>query len=345
MSQIAFEHSETQGLISIVMPTYRGERYIGDALASIGSQTDHNWEVVVVEDGSRGATERIVREFAEKHPWHRVHYIRNEQNRGPSHARNTAFKHVRGQYVALLDSDDRWYPDYLACMRTALETTGKDIAYCSVVMIEDTTDLLIGAWGPTGEDIANFPLGLLSRNFINPSATMLRRSVLADVGNWNTQHRLCEDLEFWLRCATVLKTFQYVGGVHCLYRRNHAEAATGKMCAVQEAHCKVVEQFLDLPGTRKQTCRKFVSRSYVRAAEFHEGCNPEYDSSADRNRAPRLLLRAWYFRRNHVDYVWRAFKLTIRNSPRRIFALFKRSPKPVMSTVADTISVPTQAAA
>jgi glycosyltransferase involved in cell wall biosynthesis len=345
MSQIAFEHSETQGLISIVIPTFRGERFIGEALASISAQTDVNWEVIVVEDGSRGPTESIVREFAEKHPWHRVYYSRNEQNRGPSHTRNTAFKHVRGQYIALLDSDDRWYPDYLAVMRKALETTGKDIVYCSVVMIEDVTDLLIGVWGPAGSEIAEFPHDLLNRNFVTPSATVLRRSVLADVGNWNTKHRYCEDLEFWLRCVMEHKTFHYVGGVHCLYRRNHAEAATGKMCAVQEAHAEIAERFLDLPGTRPWRCRKYVSRAYLRAAEFHEKSNPQYDPSADRNRAPRLLLRAWYFRRNHVDYIWRAFKLTIGNSLRRARALFKRVPRSKNTTAAEPIAVPTQAAA
>lgn len=342
MSQIAFEHNEVQGLISIVIPTYRGERLIGDTLASISAQTDQNWEVIVVEDGSRGATERIIADFAARHPGHRVHYSRNEQNCGPSHTRNTAFKHVRGQYVALLDSDDRWFPDYLSVMREAIESTGKDIVYCSVVMIEDVTDLLIGVWGPAGNEIAEFPHGLLNRNFVTPSASVLRRTVLADVGNWNTQHRYCEDLEFWLRCVAEHKTFHYVGGVHCLYRRNHAEAATGKMCAVQEAHAEIAQRFLQLPGTREKLCRKYVSRAYLRAAEFHEKSNPKLDSSADRSRAARLLLRAWSFRRNHIDYLWRAFKLTIGSPFRRTRMMFKRRPKPA---IAEPVQVATQAAA
>jgi glycosyltransferase involved in cell wall biosynthesis len=342
MSQIVFEHNENPGLISVVIPTYRGDRLIGETLASISAQTEKNWEVIVVEDGSRGATERIVRDFAKQHRRHRVHYSRSEQNFGPSHSRNTAFKHVRGQYVALLDSDDRWYPDYLSVMRKAIETTKKDIVYCSVVMIEDVTDLLIGVWGPTGNEIADFPHDLLNRNFVTPSASVLRRTVLADVGNWNTRHRFCEDLEFWLRCAAERKTFHYVGGVHCLYRRNHAEAATGKMCAVQEAHAEIAERFLNIPGTRPHTCRKYVSRAYLRAAEFHERSNPIYDPSGDRTRAPRLLVRAWSLRRNHVDYLWRAFKLTIANSFRSTRMLFKRRPKPA---VADPVQVATQAAA
>ena len=342
MSQIAFEHNETQGLISVVIPTYRGERFIGEALTSISSQTDQNWEVIVVEDGSRGATERIVHEFAARHPRHRVQYSRNEQNRGPSHTRNTAFRHVRGQYVALLDSDDRWFPDYLSVMRVAIEDTGKDIVYCSVVMIEDATDLLIGVWGPDGKDIAEFPHGLLYRNFVTPSACVLRRSVLADVGTWNTQHRYCEDLEFWLRCVAEHKTFHYVGGVHCLYRRNHAEAASGKLCAVQEAHAEIAERFLHLPGTRVDICRKFVSRAYLRAADFHKKSDPQYDPSADRSRTPRLLLRAWSFRRKHVDYLWRAFKLIVGNAFSRTRTFWKRSQK---TAVTEPIAASTRAAA
>jgi hypothetical protein len=209
-------------------------------------------------------------------------------------------------------------------------------------MIEDTTDLLIGEWGPTRGDIAEFPLGLLNRNFINPSATVLRRSVLADVGNWNAKRRLCEDLEFWLRCVAARKTFHYVGGVHCLYRRNHAEAATSNMCAVQEAHAEVVENFLDLPGTREKICRKYVSRAYLRAADFHEKSDPECDPSADRSRSPRLLLRAWSFQRNHVNYLWRAFKLSIRNAFSCTRPFRKRSQK---TAIAESIAVPTRAAA
>jgi hypothetical protein len=145
-----------------------------------------------------------------------------------------------------------------------------------------------------------------------------------------------------LRCAAQRKTFHYVGGVHCLYRRNHAEAATGKMCAVQEAHAEIAERFLDLPGTRRHTCRKYVSRAYVRAADFHKRANPLYDSSGDRTRAPRLLVRAWSFRRTHFDYLWRAFKLTIGNSLRNTRMLFKRRPKPA---VAEPVQVAKKAAA
>lgn len=325
MSQITFEHRETPELFSVVIPTYHGERYIREALASISSQTDQNWEVIVVEDGSQDATESIVRDFAARHSWHRVHYFRNVQNAGPSHTRNTAFRQVRGQYVALLDSDDRWYPDYLATMRRAFETSGKDIVYCSVIMIEDSTDLLIGVWGPTGGEIADFPHGLYDRNFITPSATVMRRTVLADVGYWNTRYRYCEDLEFWLRCVRAGKTFHYVGGVHCLYRRNHAGAATNRMCAVLEAQAHVVEQFRDLPSIRQNTCQRFVARSFFRAAEHHQRGNQAVDPSVDRSRAPSLYFQAWQFRRKRIDYLWNASKTGLAMLVHKIGTGWKKS--------------------
>ena len=284
MASISFEKEATKGLVSVVIPTYRGERFIGEALASINCQTYTNWEVIVVEDGSRGDTEKIVKDFARKHRWHRVDYSRNDQNCGPSHTRNTAFPKVRGEWVALLDADDRWFPDYLNVSTQALKASGKDVVYSSVVMIEDTSDLLLGTWGPDARDLADFPHGLFLRNFITPSASVLRREVLADVGTWNTQLRYCEDLDFWMRCVAAGKTFHYVGGCHCLYRRNHAEAATNKMCAVQEAHAQVAEQYILLPGTREGTCRKFLSQAYLRTAEFHANGNPLYDTSADSSR-------------------------------------------------------------
>ena len=97
MDAMTFEKPEVQRLVSVVIPTYRGERFIGEALKSIAAQTYRNWEVIVVEDGSTGPTESIVRRFARKHLWHRVTYRRSEQNLGPSATRNTAFRLARGE--------------------------------------------------------------------------------------------------------------------------------------------------------------------------------------------------------------------------------------------------------
>ena len=149
---------------------------------------------------------------------------------GPAHSRNVAFRKARGQYIALLDVDDRWLPEHLKTTIAVLEASGKDIAYSSSIMIEDQTEVLMAVWGPTSSELAHFPQSLFGRSFITPSATVLRRDVLRDVGPWDTHLHYCEDLAFWLRCVAVGKTFQYVSGCHCLYRKNHEGATTQRMC-------------------------------------------------------------------------------------------------------------------
>ena len=91
MSNVEFPKAASEGLVSIVIPTYRADEYIGQALASISRQEYQHWELIVVEDASQGKTEGIVREFARNHSQHRVLYLRNEKNSGPSHSRNVAF--------------------------------------------------------------------------------------------------------------------------------------------------------------------------------------------------------------------------------------------------------------
>lgn len=326
MATISFVRKPTEGLVSIVIPTYCAERFIGETLATVSRQTYTNWEVIVVEDASCGATQQIVEDFARQHPSHRVEYSRNDQNCGPSHSRNVAFATAGGEFVALLDSDDRWLPDHLSASVEALEKSGKDIAYSSVVFIDDQTELLLGIWGPSPYDLTDFPKGLFRRNFITPSATVLRRQVLADVGTWDTQLRYCEDLEYWLRCLAAGKTFQRVGGCHCLYRRNHAGTATNKNCAVREAFAQVIERYIGLPGLREEDCRRFASMAYRLAAHLHATTNPLWDPSADPSRAASLIMQAWRLRPKHLDYLWKAARFSLANLIRR---RVRSAPSPV----------------
>ena len=85
-----------EGLVSIVMPTYRGERFIGETLATISAQRYSHWELLVVEDGPGGATELIVADFARQFPSGQVTYTRNLRNQGAAYSRNVAFRQARG---------------------------------------------------------------------------------------------------------------------------------------------------------------------------------------------------------------------------------------------------------
>jgi succinoglycan biosynthesis protein ExoO len=90
--------------VSVIIPTYNSEKYIAQALESVFRQTYQNLEVILIDDGSKDTTVSIARSF--KDP--RLKIIENSCNRGVSYSRNRGIKKARGEWIALLDSDD-WY--------------------------------------------------------------------------------------------------------------------------------------------------------------------------------------------------------------------------------------------
>lgn len=317
MSLMDFGKRPTEGLVSIVVPTFNKDRYIGDTLESIAQQTYTNWELLVVEDSSRGETEEIVKRFARRHRWHRVEYSRNDRNSGAAYSRNVGFTKARGEFVAPVDADDRWLPDHLAVSVDALRTTGKDIVYSSVLMVEDQTEMLLGVWGPDHNDLKDFPHGMFTRNFVTPSATVMRRQVLADVGPWGLGFRYCEDADYWFRCLAAGKTFHYIGGVHCLYRKNHDGATTQRVCGTVEEFAQIAERFLGLAGLQRRLSRKNAAQAYVNAAKYHSKEDPSRDPSADASRAAGLMMKAWRLRRGRYNYLWDAARMAVKSMFRR----------------------------
>lgn len=342
MQPIEFQRPVEQGLVSVIIPTHNGDKFIGDALDSIAAQTYDRWEVIVVEDGTRGETEAIVQRFAAAHPGNRVHYQRSEQANGPSHTRNVAFTLAAGEWVAFLDCDDRWLPNHLSTCVAALTDHAADVAYSAALMCEDGTDHVLGHWGPTHAEVADFPRSLLGRSYITPSATVIRRTLLRDVGPWNTTCRYGEDADFFLRAAKIRKTFRYVGGVHCLYRKNHAEAATRNIAATIEAWATVASWYPDLPGVDRKHAERASSQSFALAARLHGTGDTAADPSADRSRAAPLYYRAWRLKPKHIGYLFQTIRYAIRHGYSREEASQRRQQ---LESGEGTIAAPAKAAA
>lgn len=104
------------GLVSIVTPMKNAAAFVRATMDSVLAQTYTNWEMFVVDDCSTddGQSAGIINEYAEKDS--RIHLISLPVGKGSSGARNEGLRHINGQYIALLDSDDIWHPDYLQTM-------------------------------------------------------------------------------------------------------------------------------------------------------------------------------------------------------------------------------------
>lgn len=97
-------------LVSVIIPAYNADNFIAQTLESVLSQTYQNIEILVVDDGSTDTTPEIVKDFATKDS--RVNLLQ-QSNAGVAVARNLAYLHSKGEYIAPIDADDIWYPQNL----------------------------------------------------------------------------------------------------------------------------------------------------------------------------------------------------------------------------------------
>lgn len=130
----------TAPAVSIVMPAFNSRRYVTDAMRSVQAQTRGDWELLVVDGGSKDGTQDVVRAAAEQDP--RIRLVPNPDDRGPAHARATGVRNARGRYVAFLDADDLWLPEKLALQVEAMEREGMAFSYTRYsAMSADATEV------------------------------------------------------------------------------------------------------------------------------------------------------------------------------------------------------------
>ena len=177
--------------VSVIMPAYNMERFIAQAIRSVMAQTMTDWELLVIDDGSSDRTCAIVEELAAKDS--RVRLYRNTSNVGVAKTRNRGVDLSRGEFIALLDSDDVWHPDKLEKQLDLARQTGAEIVYCSYSIVggdgrKVRKDYIV----PERTDFDR----LLKENVIGCSTVLLRGELIRNHGFEPTY--LHEDYVLWL---------------------------------------------------------------------------------------------------------------------------------------------------
>lgn len=113
--------------VTIVMPAYNAERYIGEAIQSVRAQTWRDWELFVVDDCSSDATLKIAFEAATADS--RIKVLNNSRRAGPAATRNRAIKSGSGRYLAFLDADDLWFPRKLELQLQLMQESGAVLSF------------------------------------------------------------------------------------------------------------------------------------------------------------------------------------------------------------------------
>lgn len=124
-----------QELVSIIMPSFKCSRFIGESIESVKAQTYYNWELIVVDDCSEDGTFEIVQELQKQDD--RISLLRNAANSGAAVSRNAALRQAKGRWIAFLDSDDLWMPDKLEKQIKFMTENGYAFSYHEYIEIDE----------------------------------------------------------------------------------------------------------------------------------------------------------------------------------------------------------------
>ena len=188
-------------MVTVVTPAYNVGKYVGETVDSVLRQSFGDFEYLVVDDGSSDDTVHVARAHADGDPRFRLIPV---EHGGVSAARNAGIRAARGRYIALLDGDDRWRPRFLERQVSLIESLPPDVGavFCRSRSILENGLLVKVHWQRAGgydfDDfvVRNNPAG-------NGSSILVRASCFAEVGGFDEGLPYVEDLEMWLRIASV----------------------------------------------------------------------------------------------------------------------------------------------
>ena len=192
-------------MVSIVMPAYNAGRTIQKSIESIIAQTYQEWELIVIDDGSKDNTAEILSEFAASDG--RIRFLQNEKNSGASYTRNRAVALAEGEWIAFLDSDDLWEASKLE-KQLAMAEKYPDMVVCytASAFIDDDGNRY-GYVMPAIEQLTYKTL--LRKNLMSCSSVMIRSSVMKEIQMPND--KMHEDYFVWL---TVLRKYGVAYGIN-----------------------------------------------------------------------------------------------------------------------------------
>lgn len=251
-------HNKKQNLYfySVIIPLYNKGLSILSSLDSVFFQTCDDYEIIIVNDGSTDDGPSKVQ--ALQHP--KVIFVEKE-NGGVSSARNVAANHANGRYLAFMDADDLWMPDYLSEMKKLINAYPDGGGYGADWIYRNE----LRQWAeqrPLPEGYLDYFTVSLSRVGLNVSATVMPRNTFFDLGGFDERLSRGEDLDLWFRLANNYKIYT-TGKQLTVYVQNSVNRACLKPIINYEKcfsyHC---------PSYKTLTNEPYKSYVFKKAKEF-----------------------------------------------------------------------------
>lgn len=242
--------------ISVVIPTYNRREEVKKALQSVLDQTLKPSEVIVVDDGSTDSTAEYLKENSDSE----VRII-TRPHRGVAAARNRGIQESTGEWLTFLDSDDTWLPQKLE-RQAAFHYKNPEL------LISQTDDVWIRNGKPFNRRKYHVPQAgwifnlSLERCMISPSAVMVNRKILDNVGSFDEGLPACEDYDLWLR-VTAKYPVGLIEEKLVIKLGGHPDQLSQKYWAMDRFRIQALEKILEFSLSceqRQQTVKMLVTK-------------------------------------------------------------------------------------
>ena len=226
--------------VSVIIPVYNGAAEVRRAIDSALAQKNCTVEVIVLNDGSHDETDSVLAEYGD-----RIRAV-NQQNCGLSKTRNNGIALATGEWVAFLDHDDYWQPEKLSLQLEAARRTGFDVVYTNAGNFGDVARVAELRSEPQGMAEGDLLEPLLLDNFIVVSSVMIRRSVIREMGGFDTSLPSVEDWDLWLKLSALGVRFAAVREPVTMYQwrpgsmsKNYDLMRSTRQSIIQRALCSL----------------------------------------------------------------------------------------------------------
>ncbi len=266
--------------VSVVIPLYNHSRYIEEALESVLAQTSPALEIIVVDDGSTDDSAILAEAVARRYPDSMV--IWSQPNQGAHAALNAGIARARGEYIAILNSDDAWHPERL---RQCSETIGNAAAVATAIEFFDSAGACINdAWYREARSFFDtyddLPLALINGNFIMTTSNLFaRRAAIMDVGGFSNL-RYAHDLDLFLNLIANGGELKLLDSALLRYRRHDANTISEDVLSMKAEWAMVTAVYV----WRLMQRRKIDWNWYARLTEI-----------SDKHGLTRMLIPAMAF--------------------------------------------------
>ena len=250
-------------LVSIIIPTYNREKLIDKTIYSIINQTYQNIEIIVVDDCSKDKTIDIVNGIKDS----RIVYKVLDKNQGAPAARNIGIQIATGDYIAFLDSDDRWEPNKLELQLNLIKSKPNvGVVYTGIKVIDETSKTEnVKTPNIRGQILQK----LLIRNCVgSTSSVLIDKELLLKVNGFDLTLKSCQDWDLWIRLAKLTE-FDFVEEPLLLYYIHEGERISTNFDSVYEGHFAIYKLYKDLieklPSKDKQDALYYIGKIILKS--------------------------------------------------------------------------------